>query len=149
MRRLYTTVLFLLIGTVAFSQDVIVKLLSSTETEVIKHMHDNLKAYELQPPDTSSVKYLEFILQSDSVKTGVLVYLFYFENPFLDRCTSIRLIFYDETIFKNAVKQLTYHFVKVNVFQWHDPKNNLQISTFFAKGATPDDSFYFMDISPL
>lgn len=154
MMKTFLILFFLTISSFSFSQNVIVKLLNSSEKEVIEHMQNNLKEYSyrydsLAKTDTLNVRVLEFILNKDSIETGILVYLFYFQSPYIDKCTSIRLIFYDELKFKKSFQTLTKRLHKINIFQWYDAENNLKVSTFYAKDHDVSNvSYYFMDIEP-
>lgn len=113
-------------------------------------MSNRLFYYDLENEKTDvgdrNVKRLEYVLHRDSIATGILIYLFYFESV-EDSCTSIRLIFYDEKKFKNNFLNFSDKMIKLTRNKWLDPVNKLQLSTYVY--VSNNLTFYFMDIEPV
>lgn len=135
-----------------FAQEIVVKLLNSSEDSIVNYVNAKLPNYELYRHDSDTsdnfVKRLEFSLKKDSTsETGILVYLFYFETLNIDKCTGIRVVWYDEKKFKYSFHMLTPKLKKLSVNQWFDEENNIVLSTFFADKGN-GVAFYFMDIQP-
>lgn len=91
------------------------------------------------------VKRLEYVLDTDSTSTGILVYVFYFQKSTF--CTGIRLVFYDEDKYKKTFNDFSKTLVRINANHWKDSKNNVLLSTFIF--SNDKLTYYFLDIENL
>ena len=140
-------ILLLMTTVVCRSQSLVKQLLDSSPDSISYMMQKQLPKYQMYKPkvDSIDVKRLEFSLMKDSTSdTGILVYLFYFENPAIDKCTGIRIVWYDEDVFKKYFQLLTLNSDKVGQNLWFDKVTNTTLSTFFAHSDSV--TFFFMDI---
>jgi len=144
--KLLTFVLMLLCN-FCYSQKLINDLLDSDKDNVTKMMSKQLPNYKIYKPsyDSSGVNRIEFSLVKDSIPdSGILAYLFYFENPTSVKCTGIRIIWHDEEVFKKYFNMLTQQSQKTAANLWYDEKSNVTLAAFYY--VKENYSFYFIDI---
>ena len=145
MKTLFFSILFLL-SHIVYSQN---NLLDFEKDSIVSFMKENRKDYKFTKDTVtfSGVNYLEYFYKNKNIpENGICAYVFYFENFYSKKCTSIRVIILSEKIDLN-IEKLNELLIKVDKNKWMD--NTSLFSMYTIKNLKTNDTFYLLDINKI